>query len=394
MVVIRLEGKEKEIYIKNLIMTTDFLIKSIKDDNTLRKSEWDIIVYEEIIEKLKYVNQLFSLLRRTTDNEDYKDNFGIYRDIVLSDGGLPEFFSYRQLLNDKTLADERIKQILESEDISNKKDLVKKWIDRANNDALSKIEEKRNYLLEQIPEKFQTIEFYEKIKDTEIFDTRFPMEKLCIKSLESDNLLELGWNKSKKKERYLLSWFNYSTGFGVWNIYILQLQEIDPEPTKYRFNIFKKNNIPSEGHFVPQEKSIQIDSVFKKFLEDHTNSGAFFLARDLDKTFPIIYPERISRFQFGPNFVKGISSPSLDFSLLFIENQAAFFLTAIREDIMGGDNYKDKEEDINIIDKIIGTKCSWKRDKILEQRFGICSKELEKALKDYIKFPDMRLYAI
>ncbi len=393
MVVIRIERKEKEIYIKNLITTTDFLIKSIKDDDTLRKSEWDIIVYEEIIKKLEYVNQLFSLLIRTTDNEDYKDNFGIYREIVLSNGGLPEFFSYRQLLEDKTLADERIKQVLESENISYKEDLVKKWIDRANNDALSNIEEKRNYLLEQIPEKFQTIEFYEKIKDTEIFDTRSTMENLSIKPLESENRFS-GQKKLEKKERYLLSWFNYSTGFGVWNIYILQLQEIDPGPTKkYRFNIFKKNNIPSEGHFVPQEKSIQIDSVFKKFLEDHMNSGAFFLARDIDKTFPTIYPERISRFQFGPNFVKGISSHSLDFSWLFIENQESFFLTAIREDIIGGDNYKDKE-DINMIDKIIGTKCSWKRDKIIEQRFGICSKELEKALKDYIKFPGMRLYAI
>lgn len=393
MVVIRLEGKEKEIYIKNLIKTTDFLIKSIKDDDTLRKSEWDIIVYVEIIKKLEYVNQLFSLLRKMTDNEDYKDNFGIYREIVLSNGGLPEFFSYRQLLEDKTLADERIKQVLESENISYKEDLIKKWIDRANNDALSDMEEKRNYLLEQIPEKFQTIEFYEKIKDKELFDTRFPMEKLSVKPLESEN--HFSGNRLEKKERYLLSWLNYSTGFGVWNIYILQLREIDPGPTKkYRFNIFKKNNIPSEGHFVPQEKSIQIDSVFKKFLEDHVNSGAFFLARDIDKTFSTIYPEKISRFQFGPNFVKGISSSSLDFSWLFIENQEAFFLTAIREDIIGGDNNcKDKKEDINMIDKIIGTKCSWKRDKIIEQRFGICSKELEKALKDYIKFPDMRLYA-
>lgn len=396
MTIIRLEGSEKEKYIKNLINTTNILIKSIKNGEFNKKYEWDLEVYKQVTRILEnYILPFFRFLQYTKDEEDYKNNFGFYREIVLSNGGLPEFFSYRQLLEDKTLADERIKQLLESEDINSKEDLVKKWIDRANNDTLSNKEERRNYLLEIIPEKFQTIEFYEKIKKTEFLNIKDPMKKLYIKPLKS----EIAKVNGKEKERYLISWFNYITGFGVWNIYVMQLQEVDPEHKK-NYNIFKKDNIPSKGHFVPQEKSIYIDSDFKKFLEDHMSSGAFFLARDIDKTFATIFPERISRFQFGPNFMKGISSGSLDFSWLFVENPDAFFLTAVREDIQSyNDNRdikeRDRKEDNNIyIDKIIGTKCSWRVDRIIEQRFGICSKELEKALKEYIKFPDMRLYAI
>ncbi len=400
MTVIRLGGNEKEIYLKNLITATEFLIKSIRNDNTLKKNEWDIIVYDEIIKILEYINKLFFLLKRTIDEEDYKNDFGIYREIVLSNGGLPEFFSYRQLLEDKIIANERIKQILESEDINSKEDLIKKWIDSANNDGLGDKEDKRNYLLGQIPEKFQTIEFYEKIKDIEIFDIRDPMKKLDIKHIKSTD--------KKEKERYIISFFNYTTGFGVWNTYIIQLREGKEREGKEgrqggnrseqikkgykRYNIFKKDNIPSNGHFVPQEKSVYVDSEFKKFLEDHMSSGAFFLAREIDKKFPTIYPERVSRFQFGPNFVKGINSPSLDFSWLLLENPYSFFLTAAREDIQSGKNEYKKEYDT--IDKIIRTKCSWKRDKIIEQRFGICPKELEKSLKEYIKFSDMRLYII
>ena len=402
MAVIRLGENEKEIYLKNLIMATEFLIKSIKDDNTLIKSEWDRIVYDEIIKKLEYVDKLLCLLRRNVEDEDYKNNFGIYKEIVLSNGGLPEFFSYRQLLEDKNLAEERIKQILESEDVNSKEDLTKKWIDIANNDVFSDKETKREYLLEEIPEKFRTIEFYEKIKGTEIFDIRD--SKLYIKPLydikekqeKEKQEKEKEEKEKEEKEKYLISWFNYTIGFGIWNIYVMQLCEKNPEHKKKFFlKIFKKDNIPSSGHFVHQEKSVHIDSEFTKFLEDHMSSGAFFLGREIDKTFPTIYPERISRFQLGPNFVKGISSGSLDFSWLFIENPDACFLTAIREDMQSIDNNRYKKEDNNTyMDKIIGTKCSWKIDKFIEQRFGICSKILENALKEYIKFPDMRFYVI
>ena len=389
MAVIRLGENEKEIYLKNLIMATEFLTKSIKDDNTLIRSEWDRIVYDEMIKKLEYINKLFYLLRRNVEDDDYKNNFGIYKEIVLSNGGLPEFFSYRQLLEDKNLAEERIKQVLESEDVTSKEDLARKWIERANSDTLSNIEEKREYLLEKIPEKFRTIEFYEKIKDTEIFNIRDSMKKLSINPI---NIKPYGKEEKEEKERYLISWFNYTTGFGIWNIYVMQLCEKNPNIKRF-LKIFIKDDIPSSGHFVPQEKSVYIDFEFKKFLEDHMSSGVFFLGREIDKTFPTIYPERISRFQFGPNFVKGISSGSLDFSWLFVEHPDAFFLTAIREDIQSNNNI-DKKGDSIYVNKIIGTKCSWKTDKFFEQRFGICSKELETALKEYIKFPDMRFYII
>lgn len=388
MAVIRLEGSEKEKYIKNLINATNILIKSLKNDE-LKKTEWDLEVYNEVTRILdNYILNLFKFLQNVREDENYKNNFGFYDNIVLSNGGLPEFFSYRQLLEDKTLADERIKQILESEGVSSKEDLAKKWIDMANNDALSNKEEKRNYLLEKLPDKFQTIEFYEKIKKTEFFDIRYPMKKLSVKPL-------IEKNKNKKgKERYIISWFNYMTGFGVWNIYVMQLQEIDPEPKNRLINIFRTDDINQNGLFVPEEKSVNIDSEFKKFLEDHMSSGAFFLAREIDKMFPTIYPEKITGFQFGPNFVKGISSSSLDFSQLFVENPDAYFLTATREDIQSSGKNDKNEEKNAYIDNIIGTKCSWNADKLIEKRFGICSKELEKSLKELIKFPDIRLYVI
>ncbi len=375
MTVIRLGGIQKEIYLKNLIMATEVLIKGLKDDDSLRKSKWDILVYEEIIKILENIKQLFYLLRRNTEDEDYKNNFGIYKEIILSNGGLPEFFSYRQLLEDKALIDEKVNQILESENIISKEDLVKKWIDRANNDMLSDKEYKREYLLEILPEKFQTIEFYEKIKGTEIFDIRDPMKNLSIEHIPNVQIID----------RYIISWFNYMLGFGIWNIYIVQLYENISESKKN--HIFKRDNIPSKGHFIPQEKSIYIDPEFKKFLEDHMNSGAFFLAREIDKSFPTIFPELISRFQFGPNFVRGISSGSLDFSWLYEKYPEAFFLTAVREDIKSSE--KDNDKLINI-----GTKLSWSTNKFVEQRFGICSKELEKSLKEYTKFPNMRLYTV
>ena len=243
MVVIRLEENEKEKYMKNLLVATDILLKGIKNDDTIKRSEWNHEIYREVVRILE--NEIFPMLQflqRTTNEQKYENNFGVYKEIVLSNGGLPEFFSYRQLLEDKTLADQRIKQVLDSEEVNSKEDLTKKWIDIANNGTLSNKEEKRKYLLEIIPDKFQTIDFYEKIKEKEFFDIRDPMSKLSIRSLSGD------------KERYIISWFNYVTGFGVWYIYVTQLEEIDPGRKSLFDSIFKKDYIPPNGFFLEGDK--------------------------------------------------------------------------------------------------------------------------------------------
>lgn len=120
------------------------------------------------------------------------------------------------------------------------------------------------------------------------------------------------------------------------------------------------------------------------------NSGAFFLARDMDKFFETIYPKRISFFQFGPMLLN--RSYDIDFNpdlfRMFTENPDAYFLTATREDIENA-GICNKEDPI---EKMIGTKCNWRANKIIEQRFGVCSRELEEHLKAFIKFPDMRFY--
>lgn len=350
-------------------------MKGIKNDDTIKKSEWDRKVYEEVAWILGcHIFPLVNLLERVVNAKDYKDNFGIYKELVLSNGGLPEFFSYRQLFDDKNVANQRTKQILDSELVSSKEDLIKKWIHIANNDMLICKDEKRKYLLETIPDKFQTIEFYERLKEKKIFDINNPMSQLSINNIEeADNC--------RNEQGYFLSWFNYVTGFGVWNIYVAHVEElkvIERKGLLYSLTKDETVNIFSNGNGMP---------LFKKFLEDHMNSGAFFLARDMDKTFKTIYPKRISFFQFGPMLANGLCNH--DLSHLFNENPDAYFLTSSREDIEndGLCNIEDP------IEKMIGTKCIWKANKIIEQRFGMCSKELEKPLKTFIKFPNMRFYS-
>lgn len=337
---------------------------------------------------------MVNLLKRVVDAKDYNHNFGIYKELVLSNGGLPEFFSYRQLFDDKNFANQRTKQILDSELVSSKEDLVKKWIHIANNDMLIGKDEKMKYLLETIPDKFQAIEFYERIKREKIFDIRNPMSQLSINNINS-----MDRYRNKNNKGYFLSWFNYVTGFGVWNIYVAYVEELKVKDVQ-RKGLFEKGLLDSLTKDKISGKSIFSEKgekqgifLFKKFLEDHMNSGAFFLARDMDKTFETIYPKRISFFQFGPMLANGLckgqqSAVSLDLSHLFKENPDAYFLTAIREDIenMGLCNKEDP------IEKMIGTKCIWKANKIIEQRFGVCSRELEKPLKTFIKFPNMRFY--
>jgi len=121
----------------------------MKNDNTIKKSNWDNVVYEEVIRILDdHIFPLTNLLRKTVDEKHYNDNFGIYEELVLSNGGLPEFFSYRQLYDDKDAANQRVRQILDSELVSSKEDMVKKWIHIANNDMLMSKEEKRKHLLD------------------------------------------------------------------------------------------------------------------------------------------------------------------------------------------------------------------------------------------------------
>ena len=360
----------------NLLVANDVLYNGIKNDDTIKKSEWDRKVYEEVTQILGYhIFPLVNLLKRVVDAQDYNHNFGIYKELVLSNGGLPEFFSYRQLFDDKNFADPRMEQILDSELVSSKEDLIKKWIHIANNDMLIGKDEKMKYLLETIPDKFQAIEFYERIKKEKIFDIRNPMSQLSINNIYINSMDRY---RSKNNKGYFLSWFNYVTGFGVWNIYVAHVEELKIERKGLLDSLDRKSNIK-----IFSNKGILL---FKKFLEDHMNSGAFFLARDMDKTFETIYPKKISFFQFGPMLTNRLCSP--DLSHIFKKNPDAYFLTAIREDIenVGICNKEDP------IEKMIGTKCNWKADKIIEQRFGVCSRELEESLKAFIKFPNTRFY--
>lgn len=364
----------------NLLVANDVLYNSIKNDDTIKKSEWDHKVYNQVTTILEsHIFPLINLLKRVVDAKDYNHNFGIYNQLILSNGGLPEFFSYRQLFDDKNFANQRMEQILDSELVSSKEDLVKKWIHIANNDMLIDKEEKRKYLLETIPDKFQAIEFYERIKNQKIFDIRNPMSQLSI-----NNINGLDIYRDKNNKGYFLSWFNYVTGFGVWNIYVAHVEELKVIERKGLLDSLTKD----EAINIFSNKKGKGIFLFKKFLEDHMNSGAFFLARDMDKTFETIYPKRISFFQFGPMLTNGLCGDDLDLSRLFNENPDAYFLTASREDIenVGLCNKEDP------IEKMIGTKCIWKANKIIEQRFGVCSRELEKPLKTFIKFPNMRFY--
>jgi hypothetical protein len=355
-------------------------LKGIINDDTIKKSQWDTKVYQEVARILGYnIFPLVDLLKRVIDAKDYNHNFGIYKELVLSNGGLPEFFSYRQLFDDKNVAGQRMKHILDSESASSKEDLAKKWIRIANNDMLMHNDEKRKYLLETIPDKSQAIEFYERLKEKEIFDINNPMNRLSINDIHI-HIDSMGGYRNENSKGYFLSWFNYVTGFGVWNIYVAYVEELKVIERKGLLNSLTKDetiNIFSNSDGM---------SLFRKFLEDHMNSGAFFLARNMDKTFKTIYPKRISFFQFGPMLTNGLCNPSL--SHLFNENPDAYFLTAIREDIENG-GLCDKEDSI---EKMIGTKCIWNTNKIIEQRFGVCSKELEMSLKTFIKFPNMRFY--
>ncbi len=369
---------------KNLSIANETLLKGIKNDRSIKNSEWDLEVYKEIVLILEdRIFPLVHLLRRIVDAKDYKDNFGIYEELVLSNGGLPEFFNYRQLLDDKNIADQRIGQILDSELVSSKEDLVKKWIHIANNDMLTSNNEKRKYLLDTIPNKFQAIEFYEKIKKEMVFDIRNPMSKLSIYHANGMNKY-----RDKNNKGYFLSWFNYMIGFGVWNIYVAYIEESKVIEKKGFLDSLTKENMSSKNIFSDYEGKNML--LFKKFLEDHMNSGAFFLARDMDKFFETIYPKRISFFQFGPMLLN--RSYDIDFNpdlfRMFTENPDAYFLTATREDIENA-GICNKEDPI---EKMIGTKCNWRANKIIEQRFGVCSRELEEHLKAFIKFPDMRFY--
>lgn len=369
---------------KNLFVANEVLLNGIKNDDSIKKSEWDRKVYEEVAWILgSHIFPLIHLLKRVVDAKDYKDNFGIYEELVLSNGGLPEFFNYRQLFDDKNIANQRKKQILNSELVSSKEELVKKWIYIAKNDMLMSNEEKRKRLLETIPNAFQAIEFYERMKKEEIFDIRNPMSKLSITNANS-----MDRYRDKDNKGYFLSWFNYVTGFGVWNMYVAYVEESKVIEKRGLFDYLTKDDVSSGGIFSDKKSKNML--LFKKFLEDHMNSGAFFLARNMDKIFETIYPKRISFFQFGPMLSNGLCNIdlSIDLSHLFMENPDAYFLTATREDIenVGLCNKEDP------IEKMIGTKCIWKADKIIEQRFGICSREMEGSLKEFIKFPNMRFY--
>ena len=369
---------------KNLLHANEVLLNGIKNDDYIKKSEWDKKVYEEVAWILGgNIFPLIHLLKRIVDAEDYKNNFGIYKELVLSNGGLPEFFNYRQLFDDRNVAFQRMKEILDSELVSSKEDLVKKWIHVANNDMLISKDEKRKLLLETIPDKFQAIEFYERIKNEKIFNMGNPMSELSIK-----NACSMDRYRDKEKKGYFLSWFNYVTGFGVWNIYVAYIEESKVVEKKGLFDSLIKENMSNKNIFSNENGENMI--LFKKFLEDHMNSGAFFLARDMDKIFETIYPKRISFFQFGPMLSKGLCNHDVDLSNLFWENQDAYFLTATREDIENV-GLRNKED---IIDKMIGTKCKWDANKISEQRFGICSRDLEEPLKAFTRFPNMRFYTI
>lgn len=366
---------------KNLSIANEVLLNGIKNDDSIKKSNWDHKVYSEVTRILESnIFPLVHLLKRVVDAKDYKDNFGIYEELVLSNGGLPEFFSYRQLIDDKNIANQKMKQILDSELVSSKEDLVKKWIYIANNDMLIGKDEKRKYLLETIPDKFQAIEFYERMKRENIFDIRNPMSQLSILNTNSMDRYRYKDNKG-----YFLSWFNYVTGFGVWNVYVAYVEESKVKERKGLFDSLTKDDISGKSIF-SNNKGNGI-FLFRKFLEDHMNSGAFFLARGMDKLFETIYPKRISFFQFGPMLSNGLCSNS-DLSNIFMKNPDSYFLTATREDIenVGLCNKEDP------IEKMIGTKCIWKANNVVEQRFGICSRTLEEPLKTFIKFPNMRFY--
>jgi len=369
MTVIRLKDKEKEEYLYNLISAVNLMVDNIDKDGTIKKSEWDINVYMEITRILKNsIIPLFQLLQKTED-------FGVYDEVILSNGGLPEFLNYMQLSEDKNNANTKIEEILSSYKIDKKEELPKIWLQIAKNPLIDK-EEKRK-LLDKIPEKYKAIEFYQKLDKIDIYDIRKSMDGLYIKSLGG------------KEERYTISWFNYVTGSGVWNIYVAQIKEIDPEK-KGIFSIFKKD-IPSYGFFRPTGAGIEISPMFRKFLEDSISSGPFFLAREMDNKFSTIYPEKISMFQLGPFYINGIKTGSLDLSWLFVRNPKSYLLTAIREDIENG-GIEDNNKNKNDIYKNKKTKCIWRADKLTEQRFGISSKDLEMFLKDHVKFPEMRFY--
>lgn len=354
----------------------------MKNDNSIKSSKWDKKVYEEVVWILgSHILPFVHLLRRVTDAENFKDNFGIYEELVLSNGGLPEFFNYRQLLDDKNMTGQKIRQILDSESISSKEDLVKKWINIANNDMLANKIEKRKYLLETIPNKFQAIEFFERLSKEDIFDIRNPMNRLSINNVNS-----MDKYRDKESKGYILSWCNYVTGFGVWNIYVAYIEESKTVEKKGFLDSLSKENTSNKNIFLDRKGENMF--LFKKFLEDHMNSGAFFLARDMDKVFETIYPKRISFFQLGPMLSNGLYNSNTNLSNIFTENPEAYFLTATREDIesIGLCNKDDP------VEKMIGTKCIWKTNKMIEQRFGICSRELEEPLKALINFPNMRFY--
>jgi hypothetical protein len=178
------------------------------------------------------------------------------------------------------------------------------------------------------------------------------------------------------------------TGFGVWNIYVAHIAESEVERKGF-LDSFTKDNKYNGGIFSNDKGESML--LFKKFLEDHMNSGAFFLARDMDKIFETIYPKRISFFQFGPMLLNGShNNPSMNLSHIFRDNQDAYFLTATREDIESAGLCNKTDP----IEKMIGTKCIWRANKIVEQRFGVCSRELEEPLKAFINFPNMRFYVI
>lgn len=170
----------------NLLIANRALISGIKNDYSIKKSTWDEKVYEEVVWIIENnILPFVSLLRRVVDAKDYRNNFGIYEELVLSNGGLPEFFNYRQLIDDKNVTNEKIREILTSESVSSKEDMVKKWINIANNDMLVNKEEKRKYLLETLPNKFQAIEFFERLSTEDIFDIRNPMSQLSINNANS-----------------------------------------------------------------------------------------------------------------------------------------------------------------------------------------------------------------
>lgn len=336
---------------------------------------------------------LLNLLGRTIDDKYYNNNNGIYEELILSNGGLPEFFHYRQLIEDKNSSEQKIAQILESESVSSKEELIKKWIHIANNDMLTNGDQKRKYLLDTLPNKFQAIDFYETLKDRiRLFDIRSPMDELSIDRIYRDGI----YKYNSRSGVWILSWFNYMTGFGIWCIYVALLEE---NRTVEKKGLFGPKIIDMEDKLIFSGRDMERNKnmiPFKKFLEDNMNLGPFFLARGMDKTFETIYPRKISFFQFGPMLTKesrlfngdiyNIGSDEL--LRIFEESSDAYFLIASREDIED-DGLCDMD---NPIEKMIGTKCIWRTDKVKEQRFGVCSKGLEEPMKEFLKFPDMRLY--